>query len=67
VRVVGPVMALGALLVAAGFAVRGLGHSQPMRMLGSLAAAAMAIAFALTFLLVPALLRRVGAAQEEVS
>ncbi|MSP62542.1 MAG: hypothetical protein EXR72_19860 [Myxococcales bacterium] len=59
VRFVGPLMVISALLVSAGFAVLGLGRSQPMRMFGGLAAVAMAGAFALTFLLVPALLRRV--------
>ncbi len=57
VKVVGPVMIVAALLVSAGFAVLGLGRSQPMRIFGGLAAIAMAGAFALTFLLVPALLR----------
>jgi predicted RND superfamily exporter protein len=59
VRFVGPVMVVSSLLVAAGFAVLALGQSQPMRMFGSLAALAMAGAALLTFLLVPALLRRV--------
>ncbi len=59
VRFVGPVMVISALLVSAGFAVLGLGRSQPMRMFGLMAGLSMAGAFALTFLLVPALLRKV--------
>jgi predicted RND superfamily exporter protein len=59
VRFVGPVMVISAVLVAAGFAVLGVGRSQPMRMFGGLAALAMGSAAAFTFLLVPALLRRV--------
>jgi predicted RND superfamily exporter protein len=59
VRFVGPIMVISAVLIAAGFAVLGAGKAQPMRMFGSLAALAMAGAALATFLLVPALLRRV--------
>jgi predicted RND superfamily exporter protein len=59
VRFVGPVMVVSTLLVAAGFAVLAAGQSQPLRMFGSLAALAMAGSALFTFLLVPALLRKV--------
>jgi hypothetical protein len=48
-------MAISMLLIAFGFAVLGLGRSQPMRMFGGLAAASMALAGLFTFLLIPAL------------
>ena len=59
VRFVGPIMVISVLLIAAGFAVCGAGNSQPMRMFGALAALSMTLAALFTFLLVPALLRRV--------
>src|SRR5439155_27020423 len=59
VRFVGPIMVISSLLVAAGFAILGLGRSQPMRMFGSLAAIAMGLAALLTFLIVPALVGKV--------
>lgn len=58
VRFVGPIMVLSTLLIAAGFAVLAFGHSQPMRMFGSLAALSMVGAAGLTFVLVPSLSRR---------
>src|SRR5439155_7434691 len=57
VRFVGPIMVISVLLIAAGFAVLAAGNSQPMRMFGSLAAVAMLGSAALTFVLVPALVR----------
>ncbi len=66
VRFVGPIMVISSLLVSAGFAVLSVGHSRPMRTFGTLAAVAMAGAFALTFLLVPALLRRSDLPPEKV-
>ena len=65
VRFVGPIMVISALLIAAGFAVLAFGHSQPMRMFGSLAALSMVGSAALTFLLVPALLRNVDSNRPE--
>lgn len=58
VRFVGPIMIISVVLVAAGFAALGVGHSQTMRMFGSLAALAMVGCAFATFVIVPALLRK---------
>ena len=60
-------MVISTLLIAAGFAVLGLGHSQPMRMFGTLAALSMVGSALFTFLLVPALLRNVDGANPPTS
>jgi predicted RND superfamily exporter protein len=59
-RFVGPIMVISTLLVAFGFAILGFGKAQPMRLFGFLAAAAMALAAGLTFVLVPALVGEPG-------
>lgn len=59
-RFIGPITVISTLLVAFGFAILGLGKAQPMRLFGFLAAAAMALAAALTFVLVPALVGEAG-------
>jgi predicted RND superfamily exporter protein len=58
VRFVGPIMVISAVLVSSGFACLALGTSRIMHTFGGLAALAMLGAFGLTFLLVPALLRK---------
>ena len=64
VKFVGPIMVISALLIAAGFGILAAGQSQPMRLFGTLAALSMAGAAFLTFLLVPALLRKVDTRME---
>jgi uncharacterized membrane protein YdfJ with MMPL/SSD domain len=63
-RFVGPIMVISTLLVAFGFAILGFGKAQPMRLFGFLAAAAMALAAGLTFVLVPALIGEPGGPAE---
>lgn len=62
-RSFGPVMLVSVLLVASGFFVLALGQSPVMRLFGTLAGAAMAVAALLTCLLVPALLNKVASGE----
>lgn len=58
-RVIGPVILTTAVLLSAGLGVLALGSSPPMRLFGVLAAMGLLLSALFTFLLVPALLRKV--------
>lgn len=59
-RTAGPAIWTNAVMVAAGFVVLTLGEARPLRNVGALTAAAMIVAGAATFVMIPVLARRLS-------